>query len=194
MRYCPNATCAGRVLEGIVHFAAREAMDIRGLGYERVRQLLDQGLIHDVADLYHLRREQLLELERFAEQSADQLLAGIAASKARPLSTLLFAVGIRHVGKTVAQILARRFGTLEAIMAADGETDRRSARCRPRHRGGGGELLQGTAEPEADQSPGRGRRRHAGAERDLRRRSAGRQSPTYSPVHCRPSRGARPLH
>ncbi len=122
MRYCPNATCAGRVLEGIVHFAAREAMDIRGLGYERVRQLLDNGLIHDVADLYLIRREQLLELERFAEQSADQLLAGIAASKARPLSTLLFAVGIRHVGKNVAQILARRFGTLHAIMAADGET------------------------------------------------------------------------
>jgi DNA ligase (NAD+) len=64
----------------------------------------------------------LLELERFADQSADQLVAGIAASKARPLSTLLFAVGIRHVGKNVAQILARRFGTLEAIMAADSET------------------------------------------------------------------------
>jgi DNA ligase (NAD+) len=122
MRYCPNATCAGRILEGIVHFAAREAMDIRGLGYERVRQLLDQGLIHDVADLYHLQREQLLALERFADQSADQLLAGITASKARPLSTLLFAVGIRHVGKTVAQILARRFGTLQSIMAADADT------------------------------------------------------------------------
>jgi len=122
MRYCPNATCPGRVLEGIVHFASREAMDIRGLGYERVRQLLDNGLIHDVADLYLVRREQLLELERFAEQSADQLVAGIAASKARPLSTLLFAVGIRHVGKNVAQILARRFGTLEAIVAADAET------------------------------------------------------------------------
>ncbi|MFI5209588.1 MAG: NAD-dependent DNA ligase LigA [Gemmatimonadales bacterium] len=122
IRYCPNATCPGRVLEGIVHYASREAMDIRGLGYERVRQLLDNGLIHDVADLYLIRREQLLELERFAEQLADQLLAGIAASKARPLSTLLFAVGIRHVGKSVAQILARRFGTLESIMAADGET------------------------------------------------------------------------
>jgi DNA ligase (NAD+) len=122
MRYCPNATCPGRVLEGIVHFAAREAMDIRGLGYERVRQLLDNGLIHDVADLYRIRREQLLALERFADLSADQLLAGIEASKARPLSTLLFAVGIRHVGKNVAQLLARRFGTLEAIMAADGDT------------------------------------------------------------------------
>jgi len=122
IRYCPNATCVGRVLEGIVHFASREAMDIRGLGYERVRQLLDHKVIHDVADLYHIRRERLLELERFADQSTDQLLAGIAASKGRPLSTLLFGIGIRHVGKNVAQLLARRFGTLEAIMAADDAT------------------------------------------------------------------------
>ena len=122
MRYCPNATCAGRVLEGIVHFAAREAMDIRGLGYERVRQLLDAGLIRDVADLYSLRAEQLVELDRFAEQSAEQLVAAIAASKSRPLSTLLFGIGVRHVGKTVAQIVARRFGTLEALMAADEES------------------------------------------------------------------------
>jgi DNA ligase (NAD+) len=119
MRYCPNATCAGRVLEGIVHFAAREAMDIRGLGYERVRQLLDAGLIHDVADLYALHTEQLVELDRFAEQSAELLVAAIAASKSRPLSILLFGIGIRHVGKTVAQIVARRFGTLAALMAAD---------------------------------------------------------------------------
>ncbi|HTO74283.1 MAG TPA: NAD-dependent DNA ligase LigA [Gemmatimonadales bacterium] len=122
MRYCPNATCAGRVLEGIVHFAAREAMDIRGLGYERVRQLLDAGLIRDVADLYSLRAEQLVELDRFGEQSAEQLVAAIAASKSRPLSTLLFGIGVRHVGKTVAQIVARRFGTLEALMAADEES------------------------------------------------------------------------
>ncbi|HKV76090.1 MAG TPA: NAD-dependent DNA ligase LigA [Gemmatimonadales bacterium] len=121
MRYCPNATCAGRVLEGIVHFAAREAMDIRGLGYERVRQLLDAGLIRDVADLFGLRVEQLVELDRFAEQSAEQLVAAIAASKARPLSTLLFGIGIRHVGKTVAQLVARRFGTLQSLMAADQE-------------------------------------------------------------------------
>jgi DNA ligase (NAD+) len=122
MRYCPNATCAGRVLEGIVHFAGRDAMDIRGLGYERVRQLLDAGLIHDVADLYALRVEQLVELDRFAEQSAEQLVAAIAAAKSRPLSTLLFGIGIRHVGKTVAQIVARRFGTLAALMAADEAT------------------------------------------------------------------------
>ncbi len=118
MRYCPNVTCPGRVLEGIVHFASREAMDIRGLGYERVRQLLEEGLIHDVADLYQLRAEDLVKLERFAEQSANQLVAAIEQSKERPLSTLMFGLGIRHVGKNVAQLLARRFGTMEALLAA----------------------------------------------------------------------------
>jgi DNA ligase (NAD+) len=118
MRYCPNVSCPGRVLEGIVHFASRGAMDIRGLGYERVRQLLQAGLIHDVADLYQLQVEQLVKLERFAEQSAAQLVAAIAASKERPLSLLLFGLGIRHVGSTVAQLLARRFGSMDALMSA----------------------------------------------------------------------------
>ncbi len=116
MRYCPNATCPGRVLEGIVHFASRDAMDIRGLGYERVRQLLDARLIHDVADLYQLNAEELVELDRFAKQSANQLVAAIAASNDRPLSIVLFGIGIRHVGKNVAQLLARRFGSMEALM------------------------------------------------------------------------------
>ena len=121
MRYCPNAVCPGRVLEGMVHFASRDAMDIRGLGYERVRQLLDTGLVHDVADLYGLTVDQLVGLERFAEQSARQLVAAIAESRKQPLSLLLFALGIRHVGKTVAQVLARRFGTLAALMKASAE-------------------------------------------------------------------------
>ena len=119
MRYCPNVSCPGRILEGIVHFASRDAMDIRGLGYERVRQLLDTHLIENVADLYDLTADRLVELERFAEQSAGQLVAAIAASKERPLSTLLFGLGVRHVGKTVAQLLARRFGTMDALMKAD---------------------------------------------------------------------------
>ncbi|MFN8651682.1 MAG: NAD-dependent DNA ligase LigA [Gemmatimonadales bacterium] len=121
MRYCPNSSCPGRVLEGIVHFAGRDAMDIRGLGYERVRQLLDAGLIRNVADLYTLTTEQLTGLERFAEQSAGQLVAAIDASRARPLSLLLFGLGIRHVGKTVAQILARRFGSMTALAEASRE-------------------------------------------------------------------------
>jgi DNA ligase (NAD+) len=118
MRYCPNVSCPGRVLEGIVHFAARGAMDIRGLGYERVRQLLAEGLIRDVADLYDLKAARLAELDRFAEQSAEQLERAIAASQEQPLSLLLFSLGIRHVGKTVAQLLARRFGTMDRLMEA----------------------------------------------------------------------------
>jgi DNA ligase (NAD+) len=118
MRFCPNGSCPGRVFESIVHFVSREAMDIRGLGYERVRQLLDAGLIHDVADLYLLTVEQLTPLDRFAEQSAGLLVAAIDASRARPLSLLLFGLGIRHVGKTIAQILARRFGTMAALQEA----------------------------------------------------------------------------
>ena len=118
VRYCPNEACPGRVLEGIVHFASREAMDIRGLGYERVRQLLDAKLIADVADLYEVRAEQLVTLERFAEQSAALLVKGIADSTSRPLSTLLFGLGIHHVGKTVAVLLARRFASMAALRDA----------------------------------------------------------------------------
>lgn len=122
MRYCPNVSCPARVLEGIVHYAGREAMDIRGLGYERVRQLLGAGLIADVADLYRLRTDALVELDRFAKQSAEQLVRAIDASRAQPLSLLLFGLGIRHVGKTVAQILARRFGSMERLMRATEES------------------------------------------------------------------------
>jgi DNA ligase (NAD+) len=118
MRYCSNVSCPGRVLEGLVHYASRDAMDIRGLGYERVRQLLDEGLIHDVADLYDLTAPQLMALERFAKQSAEQLVAAIDVSRRQPLSNLLFGLGIRHVGKTVAQLLARRFGTMAGLMDA----------------------------------------------------------------------------
>jgi DNA ligase (NAD+) len=96
-------------------------MDIRGLGYERVRQLLDQHYIADVADLYQLTADRLVALDRFAEQSARQLVAAIDASRSRPLSSLLFGLGIRHVGKTVAQLLARRFGSMRALMQASAE-------------------------------------------------------------------------
>ncbi len=115
MRYCPNVSCPGRVLESIVHFASRDAMDIRGLGYERVRQLLDTGLIRNVADLYKITSDQLVKLERFAKQSAEQLTSAIEASKAQPLSLLLFGLGVPHVGKTVAVLLARRFGHLDSL-------------------------------------------------------------------------------
>ncbi|HEX9581295.1 MAG TPA: NAD-dependent DNA ligase LigA [Gemmatimonadales bacterium] len=122
MIYCPNVSCPGRVLESIVHFASRGAMDVRGLGYERVRALLDAGLVKDVADLYDRRRldaMKLLTLEGFAEKSANQLLQAIDASRDRPLSTVVFALGIRHVGVQVARLLARQFGALAALASAD---------------------------------------------------------------------------
>ncbi len=118
MTYCPNEDCPGRKLEGIVHFGSRSAMDIRGLGYERVRLLLEKGKIKDAGDLYALQAEDLTELDGFAEKSSEQLVAAIAASKAQPLSRLLFALGIRHVGDGAADLLARRFGTMRALKAA----------------------------------------------------------------------------
>lgn len=121
MRYCPNASCPGRAFEGIVHFASRDTMDIRGLGEERVRQVLDAGLVKDVADLYALTTDQLVALNRFAEQSASQLVAAIGVSRQRPLSALLFALGIRHVGRTVAIALARHFSELAALRSASEE-------------------------------------------------------------------------
>ncbi len=118
MTYCPNISCPSRILESIVHFAGRSAMDIRGLGYERVRALLDAKRIADVADLYELTPALLLTLEGFAEKSAQQLVDAITASKQQPLSALLFALGIRHVGAQGAKLLARHFGTLKALSTA----------------------------------------------------------------------------
>jgi len=121
MTYCPNISCPSRILESIVHFASRSAMDIRRLGYERVRALLDAKLIDDVADLYELTPLQLLTLEGFAEKSAQQLVEAIAASRQQPLSALLFALGIRHVGAQGAKLLARHFGTMSALARASAE-------------------------------------------------------------------------
>ena len=121
MAYCSNVSCPGRVFESIVHFASRGAMDIRGLGYERVRALLDAKLIKDVADLYELTPLQLLRLEGFAEKSAQQLVDAIQASKRQPLSTLLYALGIRHVGAQGAKLLARHFGAMKALQDASAE-------------------------------------------------------------------------
>ena len=121
MTYCPNISCPSRILESIVHFASRSAMDIRRLGYERVRALLDAKLITNVADLYKLTSMQLLTLEGFAEKSAQQLVDSIADSKSQPLSALLFALGIRHVGQQGAKLLARHFGTMEALAKASAE-------------------------------------------------------------------------
>ena len=116
--YCPNVACPGRQLEGLVHFASRGAMDIRGLSYSRIEQLISEDLVHDAADLYTLRRDQLLELEGYAEKGTDALLAAIEASKSQPLSRLLAALGVRHVGAIAAQLLARHFGNIDDLARA----------------------------------------------------------------------------
>ena len=119
--YCPNVACEGRRLEALVHFASRGAMDIRGLSYARVEQLVGAGLVRDAADLYDLTADQLTGLERFAQRSAQLLVDALAASRAQPLSRLLFGLGIRHVGAGAGELLARAFGTLDALMAAPEE-------------------------------------------------------------------------
>jgi DNA ligase (NAD+) len=116
--YCTNIDCPAQRVQRISHYASRSAMDIEGLGEERVLQLVGAGFIDDAADLYELTVEQLVSLERFGALSAANLVAAIDASRAQPLSRLLVALGIRHVGPTVARAVARAFGTLDAIEAA----------------------------------------------------------------------------
>ncbi len=118
---CPNPNCPAQVKNTIRHFASRGAMDIEGLGPALVDQLVDNGLVRDVADLYYLKKEPIAALERMADKSADNLLAAVEASKSRPLDRLLFGLGIRHVGATVAQAIAGDFGSLDAIREASAE-------------------------------------------------------------------------
>ncbi|HEX6251714.1 MAG TPA: NAD-dependent DNA ligase LigA [Gemmatimonadaceae bacterium] len=119
--YCPNVGCPGRRLEALVHFASRGAMDIRGLSYARIAQLVDAGLVRDVADLYDLQPEQLVELEGYADKSAQAVVKAIADSREQPLSRLVYGLGIRHVGEIAAQLIARHFGTLDALAGARAE-------------------------------------------------------------------------
>jgi DNA ligase (NAD+) len=116
--YCTNIDCPAQRVQRISHYASRGAMDIEGLGEERVLQLVSAGLINDAADLYDLAPEQLAALDRFGALSAANLVAGIDASRAQPLSRLLVALGIRHVGPTGARAVARAFGNLPAVAGA----------------------------------------------------------------------------
>lgn len=116
--YCPNVACPGRQLEAMVYFASRGAMDIRGLSYARIEQLVDAGVVHDVGDLYALTPDDFLALEGYQTKSATGLVQAIADSKAQPLSRLLAALGIPHVGETAARLLARHFGTMARLMDA----------------------------------------------------------------------------
>ena len=116
--YCTNPSCPAQQMQKIVHFASRGALDIEGLGEQRVGQLLSEGLIADVADLFTLRVEDLVTLEGFGELSAQSLIGAIAAVREAPLSRFLVGLGIRHVGPVAARELARAFHSYDALAAA----------------------------------------------------------------------------
>lgn len=115
---CTNMACPAKLWEGLIHFSSRHAMDIAGLGPAVLAQILTSGLIRDPADLYSLRYEDLVGLERLGPKSAQNLLGAVEASKKNSLSRLIFALGIRHVGERAAKILAQHYGSLEVLMGA----------------------------------------------------------------------------
>jgi DNA ligase (NAD+) len=121
MAYCTGASCPAQLVQRIFHFAGRGGLDIVGLGEKTIQQMVDAGLLRDAGDIFSLTKERLLELERMGEKSADNLIAAIDGAKDRPLARLINALGIRHVGETVARTLARAFSKLEALAAATEE-------------------------------------------------------------------------
>ena len=117
--YCPNFYgCPPQIIGRIQHFISRKAMDIEGLGGETVALLFNNGLVHNYADLYELTVEQILPLERMAQKSAENLVKGVAESKNIPFERVLYALGIRFVGETVAKKLAKHYRTIEALRKA----------------------------------------------------------------------------
>lgn len=119
LHYCPNEeACPPQVSGRIQHFISRKAMDIEGMGSETVEQFVQAGLIKNIGDLYDLQEADLLPLERMAEKSAQNIVSGIAASTSIPFERVLFALGIRYVGETVAKKLARHFESIDVLMAA----------------------------------------------------------------------------
>jgi DNA ligase (NAD+) len=119
--YCVNASCPARLVQSIAHFASRGSMDIEGLGDRQAQLFVDLGLFRDVADVYYLKAEHLLGREGYAEKRVSNLLAAIEASKKQPVARLINALGIRHVGTTVAEALARRYSSIDALAAATAE-------------------------------------------------------------------------
>jgi len=115
---CTNASCPAQLKERIKHFASKRAMDIDGLGEKLIDQLVDKGLVKDVADLYYLRKEDLLKLGRMADKSAQNILDAIEASKDRSPDRVLYALGIRYVGEHMARVLINHFGSFEALRRA----------------------------------------------------------------------------
>lgn len=118
---CTGINCQAQLKERIGHFASRRAMDIEGLGEKLIEQLVDKGLVKNVSDIYYLTKDQIAGLDRMAEKSAGNIINAIETSKGRELSRVIFALGIRHVGEQTGKILARSFGTIEALMNAGEE-------------------------------------------------------------------------
>jgi len=118
---CVNPDCLGQLKERLKYFAGRGQMDIENLGTALIEQLVEAGLVKNFADLYKLQKSGLIELERMAEKSADNVIKAIGASKTRPLWRFVAALGIRHIGGQSAQILAERTGSLDALMSAEQE-------------------------------------------------------------------------
>jgi DNA ligase (NAD+) len=123
MYYCSNSACPAQVQERLEHFISRGGMDIRGIGESKIAMLLREGLIKDMADLYYLKekRERLLQLDRMAQKSVNNLLNTIERSKDRLLARVIFALGIRHIGEQMAAILAKEFRSLTALTNASRE-------------------------------------------------------------------------
>jgi DNA ligase (NAD+) len=115
---CINPSCPAQLERGLLHFASRTALDIEGMGESVVEQLVKSGLVKDFADIYSLKKEDLLNLELFADKKAENLLSAIENSKRKPLSRLLYGLGIRHVGEKAAFLLAQRFKTLDNLLQA----------------------------------------------------------------------------
>ena len=116
---CVNVDCPARLFESVLHFGSRGAMDIEGLGPATINELMEKGYVRTVEDLYYLTEEQLYSLAGFKDKSVANMMESIERSKERPLSRLLFALGIRHVGAHLAEVLARRFRVMERLMEAD---------------------------------------------------------------------------
>jgi DNA ligase (NAD+) len=129
---CVNADCPAKLRESLLHFASRKVMNIEGLGDAVVQQLLDQELVKSVADLYKLKKDDLLALERFAEKSAESLLDEIDRSKNAGLARVVMGLGIRFVGERTAVLLAEEFGNIEDLMSADAERLERVEEVGPR--------------------------------------------------------------
>ncbi|MDE2779165.1 MAG: NAD-dependent DNA ligase LigA [Chloroflexota bacterium] len=121
MHRCPNASCPAQFFELLKHFVSRGAMDMDGLGEQWCRILIDQGFVSTVADLYYLEKDRLLELDRMGDRLATKIMDNIEASKTRPLSRVLFALGVTHVGAEVADLLTQRFASVEQLARASQE-------------------------------------------------------------------------